>query len=79
MTTITHDKALELIRGIVKENKSQLKAAKFLDISPAYLSDILAGKRDISDSIAHRLPPHGYRRVIFFERIYEADFGDKTK
>jgi hypothetical protein len=77
MTTITHEKALELIRGMVKEKKSQIAAAKHLDISPAYLSDILAGKRDISDSVAHRLPPHGYRRVIFFERIYSADIGEK--
>jgi hypothetical protein len=79
MATITYDKAMELIRGIVKEEGSQLAAAKRLDISPQFLGDILAGKRDISDRVAGRLPPHGYRRVIFFERLYAADIGEGVK
>jgi plasmid maintenance system antidote protein VapI len=63
MNTIKHDEAIELIRGMVKKNGSQFAAAKALDISPAYLGDILAGKRSISDNIARKL---GYRRVVVF-------------
>lgn len=77
MTTITHDKAVELIWGIVKEEGSRLAAAKRLDIAPSYLSDILNGKRAIPDRVARNLPPHGYRRVIFFERLFPSDIGEK--
>ena len=73
MTTITHDKALELIRSIVKEEGTQFAAAKRLDVSPMYLSDILNGKRAISDNVARRLPPNGYRRVIFFQGILKSE------
>lgn len=77
MTTITYEKAMELIRGIVKETGSQSKAAKRLDISAQYLGDVLAGKRAISDQLARRLPPTGYRRVIFFEKVFPSDIGEK--
>lgn len=63
--TISHDDALNLIRDIVKRNGTQFAAAKELDISPMYLSDILKGKSAISDTIARKL---GYRRVIMFEQ-----------
>ena len=77
MTTITYEKAIELIRGIVKEEGSQLAAAKRLDISPQFLGGILKGNRSISDKLAHRLPPTGYRRVIFFEKLFPSDIGEK--
>ena len=64
MATITHEKALELIKAIVREERSQFAAAKRLDIRPAYLSDILSGKRGISENVARKL---GYRRVIVYE------------
>ncbi len=77
MATITYDKALEIIRGLIKESGSQVIAAQRLNISVQYLNDILKGRRAISDNVAHQLPPHGYRRVIFFERIYPSDIGEK--
>ena len=64
-TTISHEEALELIRQIVKRKGTQLEAAKELDISSMYLSDILKGKSAISDNVARRL---GYRRVLVFEK-----------
>lgn len=79
MTTITYDKAIELIRKMVKDEGSQFAAAKKLDVSAQYLSDILLGRRDISDNVARKLPPHGYRRVIFFERIFESDISEQAK
>jgi hypothetical protein len=79
MTTITYEKALELIRGLVIDEGSQIAVAKKLDVSVQYLNDILHERRAISDSVARRLPPHGYRRVIFFERLFKEDIGDKIK
>lgn len=65
---ITHEKAIELIRAIVKDKGSQFAAAKFLDISPSYIGDILANKAAISDNVARKL---GYRRVLAYEKIAE--------
>ncbi len=65
MPTITQDKAIELIEKIVKKHGSQREAAKELDISVTFLSDILKRRRSISDQIARRL---GYRRVVMFEK-----------
>lgn len=76
MTTITHEKAIELIRQKVKAHGSQIKTAKELDIAPAYLSDILNGRRDVSDSVARKL---GYRRVIFFEKLFPSDLAEQVK
>lgn len=69
---ISHEDALNLIRAIVKSKGSQFAAAKHLDISPMYLSDILRGKSDISDNVARKL---GYRRVMVFEKDKEPAHG----
>lgn len=65
---ISQEKAIELIEKIVAEEGSQVKAAKRLDISPAYLGDILKGNRPISESVAQKL---GYKRVVSYEPIKE--------
>lgn len=64
--TITHEKALEIFRGIVKEKGSVLKAAISLDMSPSFLQNIMNGKAPISDNAAQKI---GYRRVIQFEKV----------
>jgi plasmid maintenance system antidote protein VapI len=64
--TIDHSQALELIKQLVKQKGSQLKAARHLDISPQYIGDIIAGKREISQNVAAAL---GYRRVVGFVPI----------
>lgn len=74
MTTITYEQALEIIRGMVDEFGSQKAVAEHLDISQAYMGDILAGKRDISDQVARRF---GYRRVVFFEKLFAADISER--
>jgi len=66
MANISNEKALELLRQIIKQEGSQLAAARKLDVSPAYLSDILNGNRSISDQVARKL---GYRRVVFYEPL----------
>ena len=64
MLIISKEKALELIKDMVKEKGSQVAAAKELNISPAYLADILNGNRSISESVAQKL---GYRRVVVYQ------------
>jgi plasmid maintenance system antidote protein VapI len=50
---------LEKIKAMVIELGNKKAVAKKLDISQSYLSDILAGKRNISDNIARKL---GFKR-----------------
>lgn len=65
MTTITHEKALELLRLLVKKYNSQSEAAQEIGITQQYLSDILNGNRQISDTVAQKL---GYHRVVMFQK-----------
>lgn len=65
---ITHEEALKRIRDLVKRSGSQVAAAKELNISPAFLGDILRGARPISDNVAQKL---GYRRVVQFVPVKE--------
>lgn len=54
-----------IIEGLIEGKGSQLKAAAHLGISPQHLSDIVSGKRGISDAVAQKL---GYeRRFVFVE------------
>lgn len=66
MDIITHEEAVQILRDIVGKEGTQLAAAKRLDTSPQFLSDILLGRRAIPDSLARKI---GYRRVISFEPI----------
>jgi len=45
---------------------SQKKVAEELDISPQYLNDVLASRRDISYELAKRL---GYYRIVTFQKV----------
>jgi plasmid maintenance system antidote protein VapI len=62
---ITHEEILEIIRMMVSKWGSQKAVADHLEISNAYMSDILNENRDVSDSVAKRL---GYSRVIKFRK-----------
>jgi plasmid maintenance system antidote protein VapI len=62
---ITHEEILENIRLMVSKWGSQRAVADHLDISAAYLNDILHERRDVSDVIAKRL---GYTRVVKFKK-----------
>ena len=63
---IDETELVRVIHGIVEKEGSQVAAADYIGISPAYLSDILAGHRHISADVAERL---GYsRKVIYIEK-----------
>lgn len=64
----TNEDMLKEIRKICDELGSQAAAAIELDISPAHLSDLLSGRRMVSDAIARQL---GYERVATFNKVEE--------
>ncbi len=49
------------LQALVKQYPTQWAAAEALGIKPSYLSDLLHGRRDISDKMLDRL---GLQRVI---------------
>ncbi len=51
------------LQVFVAKHETQVAAAAALEISAAYLSDILRGRRDFSDQILEKL---GLRRVVSF-------------
>jgi plasmid maintenance system antidote protein VapI len=62
---ITHEEMLKIIKAKVDELGSQKKVAEYLEVSSAYLNDILSEKRAVSDAVAQKL---GYRRVVKFRK-----------
>ena len=52
---------LAALRAFVKQHGTQRQAAVALEISTAYLSDILNGRRDFSDEILAKL---GLKRSV---------------
>lgn len=61
----THDTILARLRGCVKVEGSQKAVAKKLGVSQQYLTDVLKGRRDISDTVARKM---GYEKVAVFFR-----------
>ncbi len=56
---------IQAIDRLAKESGSYKAAAKYLGVSPTYLSDIKNGRRDCSESMASRL---GFRRITTFRQ-----------
>ena len=65
---LTTGQLIEMLHQKVREMGTQDKLAESLGISPQHLSDVLRGKRDISQAIAHRL---GLWRAFRFYRTWE--------
>jgi plasmid maintenance system antidote protein VapI len=62
---ITQEEILEIIKEMAKKWDTQKELAEHLGISNAYMSDIIAGIRPVSDGVARRL---GYRRIVKYTR-----------
>jgi plasmid maintenance system antidote protein VapI len=62
---ITQEEILEIIEQMVSKWGSQRAVADHLEISNAYMSDILAGKRLVSDAVAKRL---GYTKIVKYRK-----------
>lgn len=67
---ITEEELLKIINQMVEKWGSQKAVADHLQISNAYMSDIIAGNRDVSRKVARRL---GYTRIIKFRKEQEND------
>lgn len=59
-----------MLRKFVGQFDTQNAAAEQLEVSPQFLSEMVSGKRPISDMV---LPHLGLRRVMRIERIPEKD------
>lgn len=60
---ITHSEMLHYIRGYVTKFATQKEAAKNIGVSEQFLSDVLKGRREISERLASKL---GFRRTVRF-------------
>jgi plasmid maintenance system antidote protein VapI len=67
---ITEEELLKILAQMVDKWGSQRAVADQLKISAAFMSDILAGNRPVSDTVARRL---GYAKVIKFRKEKETD------
>ena len=62
---ITEEEILRILNQMVDKWGSQRAVADHLQISNAFMSDILNGNRSVSDTVARRL---GYTKVIKFRK-----------
>jgi plasmid maintenance system antidote protein VapI len=62
---ITQEEIIKIIEEMVEKWGSQRSVADQLEISAAFLSDILNGNRPVSNKVAKRL---GYRKVVKYTR-----------
>lgn len=62
----TPDEILAELRKVVAANGSQKETARVMCISPSYLCDLLAERREISAEVAAIL---GFRRIVTFEPL----------
>lgn len=67
---LSQDQALALIRKKIDGEGSQLAFARKHDLSPAYISDVITGRRDPSKAI---LDAAGLERVVTYRKKGKAD------
>jgi len=60
---------MEELKHQIKTKGSQKAVAEEIDISPAYLGDILKGRRDLSDNVVEKL---GYERITVYAKSGDA-------
>jgi plasmid maintenance system antidote protein VapI len=62
---ITQEEIVNIIEEMVRTWGSQKAVADHLGISNAYMSDILAGARKVSNQVAGKL---GYKRIVKYAK-----------
>lgn len=45
---------------------SQVQVAKELGLSPAFICDVLKGRREVTERLARKM---GYRKIVEFEKV----------
>jgi transcriptional regulator with XRE-family HTH domain len=72
---LTSDEVLELIRERIRLAGAAAKVARDLGVTPAFLSDVLNGRRNITARLAAAL---GLARVVRFSKIGFKEVPDTT-
>ena len=67
---LSEQEMIAVIWGLVAESGSQHRIAQSLNITDSYLSDVLHGKRSISESLARKI---GYIKHSVFEATSSDD------
>lgn len=67
---IHRDDVVKLLERLCQKLGSQKALAEKLGVSPSYISDVLSGRRDISESLARKL---GLKVVIGYTPIKQED------
>ena len=64
-----------LKKYINKEYRTQKEAAKSLGVSQGYLSDVLAGRREVGDKLAKQL---GYEKGVVYQPLSDNEGEDSA-
>jgi predicted transcriptional regulator len=62
---VTTRQIVQLLRNAVKM-RSQREVADDLGLSPAFVCDVLKGRREVTERLARKM---GYRKVVEFEKV----------
>ena len=62
---LTERQMIETLKSRVRQS-SQRKVAEELKLSPAFVCDVLKGRREVTERLARRM---GFKRIIRFERV----------
>jgi predicted transcriptional regulator len=62
---VTSRQIVQLLRNAVKM-RSQREVADDLGLSPAFVCDVLKGRREVTERLARKM---GYRKVVEFEKV----------
>jgi len=65
---MTRDQFLDLLRKQAAAHQTDTQYARLLGVSPQYLCDILAGRREPGRKI---LEPLGYQRIVEYRKVSE--------
>ena len=65
LSVMTRDELVQLLQHKIQQAGTQTAVAKELGITPAYLGDVLRGKREPGPSVLNAL---GLRSVITYEK-----------
>lgn len=63
--TLTQKQMVEALRARTKKSTQRQVAAE-LELSPAFVCDVLSGRREVTKVLARKL---GYRRVVIFQKV----------
>lgn len=63
--TLTERQLKDVLKAKAKQT-SQRKVAAELRVSPAFMCDVLKGRRVVTERLARKL---GYKRIVRFERV----------